>query len=124
MIGLGALAALHKPQLLKAQFVRFPAKKGKLGGRNEGSSAQLNRNCHAGRAAIERPAGVTIPERVNSPAQRLQANETVPGKARVTDLHRLLPLQIQVTTEYYFEEGELLSEATLKQTPLEKEAGF
>lgn len=67
---------------------------------------------------------VTIPERVNSPAQRLQANETVPGKARVTDLHRLLPLQIQVTTEYYFEEGELLSEATLKQTPLEKEAGF
>jgi hypothetical protein len=72
---------------------------------------------------------VTIPGHANSPAQRLKAHEAVAGMARVTDLNRLLPLQIHVGTEFYFEEGELSSPLVepfkpFEQTPLETEAGF
>ena len=35
-----------------------------------------------------------------------------------------LPVTVEVTTEFYFEEGELASSPTFDQTPLEKAAGF
>ena len=55
-----------------------------------------------------------------------------PGRGRaserdsdeVTGADTSLPLTVEVTTEFYFEEGELASPATFDQTPLEKAAGF
>jgi hypothetical protein len=72
---------------------------------------------------------VTIPQRGNSAAQRLKTNEAVAGMAHVTASNHMLPLQIIVGTEFYFEEGELSSPLVkpfkpFEQTPLEKEAGF
>jgi hypothetical protein len=75
-------------------------------------------------AELGRGVTVLIRDRENSAAQRLQAMEIVAAQAHVTGAHQVLPLQIHVGIEYYFEEGELSSPPDSNRTPLEKIAGF
>ena len=72
---------------------------------------------------------VVIPKRKNQAAKRLKQNEQSEGTAQFGGVDRAgRPLattfQITATEEIYFEEGELRSSFTFKQTPLEKAAGF
>jgi hypothetical protein len=74
---------------------------------------------------LQRGVTVRIPDRGNNPAQRLRKNESIGGEGQVTGAHQFLPLQLKVATEFYFEEGELLTHPDLENsTPLEKKAGF
>jgi hypothetical protein len=73
---------------------------------------------------LRRGIMVRIPSRGNAAAQRLRKNERVEGEGLVTGAHQFLKLQLKVSTEFYFEEGELQAQPTFKPTPLEKEAGF
>ncbi|MGH8067362.1 MAG: hypothetical protein ACRERE_19450 [Candidatus Entotheonellia bacterium] len=75
-------------------------------------------------AELHRGLMVMIPDRENSAAQRLKANEIVAAQGHVTGAHQFVPLQIEIGVEYYFEEGELSSPASMHQTPLEQAAGF
>jgi hypothetical protein len=54
-----------------------------------------------------RGVSVRIPDRSNSPAERLRADERISGQGHITGTHRSLALQLEVNTDYYFEEGEL-----------------
>jgi hypothetical protein len=73
---------------------------------------------------LSRGVLVRIPNRENSAAQRLRAEETTAAEGHVTGAHQFLPLQLHVGIEYYFEEGELSVPATFDQTSLENAAGF
>jgi hypothetical protein len=71
-----------------------------------------------------RGVSVEIPDRKNTPDRRLRAKDKVAADGQVTGAPMSLPLTVEVTTEFYFEEGELASPATFEETPLEKAAGF
>jgi hypothetical protein len=69
---------------------------------------------------------IVLPGRTNSATDRLRAGETVTAQAQVTGSDATLPVEVEVTTEYYVEESELDPESPdpFGQTPLEQEAGF
>ena len=69
---------------------------------------------------------ITVRDRENSPARRLRAGETVSAQGHVAGTDVVVPVEVEVTTEFYFEESELdpHSSDTFGQTPLEEEAGF
>ncbi len=76
---------------------------------------------------LARGVAVTVPDRPNAPTQRLRAGETTDARGHVTGALTFLPLEVNVTAEYYFEEGELTGAQTaeaFEPTPLEIEAGF
>jgi hypothetical protein len=62
---------------------------------------------------------ISIPDRKNTPAERLKATENVTAVTPGGD-----KLQIEGLTEFYFEEGELRMPATFDPTAEEKKAGF
>jgi hypothetical protein len=62
---------------------------------------------------------ISIPDRKNTPAERIKATENVTAVTAGGD-----KLQIEGMTEFYFEEGELRMPATFDPTPEEKKAGF
>lgn len=70
--------------------------------------------------------GVTlkIPDRPNTPDRRLRPKDKVAAQAQVTGGATALPLTVEITTEFYFEETELALDPTLDQSALEKAAGF
>lgn len=65
--------------------------------------------------ALSRGIRVRIPERANSIPQRLKETQQVDGALQFT---------LEANREFYFEEGELRSPATFRQTEEEKAAGF
>jgi hypothetical protein len=69
---------------------------------------------------------VAIPGRANAMHQRLRPNETVSGEIQLAGdgAPRTLEIQLETSVEFYFEEGELRSPATFKQTMEEASAGF
>jgi hypothetical protein len=66
---------------------------------------------------------VTIPDRKNSAAERIQENQQLSTEIQVVRA-KALKLQMETGTDFYFEEGELQAKSTFDQTPLEKKAGF
>jgi len=73
---------------------------------------------------LGRGVSIKILDRGNTPDRRLLAKDKVAAQGHVTGAHMFLPLTVEVTTEFYFEEGELASLATFEPTALEKDAGF
>jgi hypothetical protein len=73
---------------------------------------------------LKRGVSITVPDRQNTADRRLRAKDKIAAQGKVTGAAAALPLTVEVTTEFYFEEGELASPATFGQTPLEKSAGF
>jgi hypothetical protein len=73
---------------------------------------------------LGRGVSVKLSDRPNTPDRRLRAKDKVAVQGQVTGVQALLPLTVEVTTEFYFEESELRSPGTLEQTPLERAAGF
>ena len=78
---------------------------------------------------LARGVSVTVLDRPNSPSSRLRAGERVPAQGHVTGADLLLPLEVEVAAEYYFEEGELRADPDpgfdpFEPTALETEAGF
>ena len=69
---------------------------------------------------------ITLRDRENSPARRLRMGETVSAQGRVAGTDIVMTVEVEVTTEYYFEESELDPQSLepFGQTPLEEEAGF
>jgi hypothetical protein len=69
---------------------------------------------------------IVLPGRANSAADRLRAGETVSAQAKLAGSDATLPVEVEVTTEYYFEESELDPQSAdpFGQTPREQEAGF
>lgn len=76
--------------------------------------------------AEELQAGVvvSVPERENSAATRLRADDAVQAEAHVGDAGEPATLRLRVLAEPYFEEGELLVKPVFEPTSLEIEAGF
>ena len=73
---------------------------------------------------LGRGVSIKVPDRKNTPDRRLRAKDKVAAQGQVGGANTFLPLTVEVTTEFYFEEGELASPATFETTPLEKAAGF
>lgn len=73
---------------------------------------------------LSRGVRVVILDRENSASRRIKEGEKVVGQGHVTGAHQFLELQIQADVEFYFEEGELLTEDTFAPTPEERKAGF
>lgn len=73
---------------------------------------------------LARGVSIKIPDRVNMPDRRLRPRDKVAAQGQVTGASTILPLTVEVTTEFYFEESELALDPKLEQTPLEKAAGF
>lgn len=73
---------------------------------------------------LRRGVTVVFRERKNTVTQRLKESEGAQGQFRVTGADQLLDLQVQVGTEYYFEEGELAMPAKFDTTAQERKAGF
>ena len=73
---------------------------------------------------LARGISVKVLDRANTPDRRLRAKDKVAAQGHVTGAHMFLPLTVEATTEFYFEEGELASPPTPDPTPLEKAAGF
>lgn len=71
-------------------------------------------------AAPANGAVLSVPGRANLAADRLQPDQRVTGEVAETGEQ----VELVVGTEYYFEEGELLSNVTFAPTELEREAGF
>ena len=73
-----------------------------------------------------RGISITVSDRENSPARRLRVGEIVAAQGHVAGTDAMRPVEVEVTTEYYFEESELDPDSSdpLGQTPLEEEAGF
>jgi hypothetical protein len=67
---------------------------------------------------------VTIPGRANTPRDRIKPGEKVSGRGHVVGAHQFLDLQVEVLSEIYFEEGELLEKATFAPTEEEEASGF
>jgi hypothetical protein len=77
---------------------------------------------------LQRGVTVTIPGRTNSAAHRLKVDEAVKAQGHAAGAHQFLDLHIAVTSELYFEEGELSSTVMtaklFNQTVEEAKAGF
>jgi hypothetical protein len=67
---------------------------------------------------------IVIPDRPNDAKQRLRQGDTVNAEGHVGGGGPVLPLQVTVIGEPYFEEGELAAPPTFDPTRLELEAGF
>ena len=69
---------------------------------------------------------ITLRDRENSPAGRLRVGDTVAAQGHVAGTNVVMPVEVEVTNEYYFEESELdpHSSDPFGQTPLEGAAGF
>jgi hypothetical protein len=69
---------------------------------------------------------VAIPGRPNAIHQRLRSNEAIKGEIQLAagGAPGTLGIQLETGVELYFEEGELRSPATFKQTMEEGSAGF
>ncbi|HEY0407302.1 MAG TPA: hypothetical protein VGC89_16330 [Pyrinomonadaceae bacterium] len=68
---------------------------------------------------------VVFLNRQNTPLQRIKEKEKLTGQGHVTGAHQFLQLEIEVVTEFYFEEGELgKSGGTMSPTPEEIKSGF
>ena len=73
---------------------------------------------------LARGVSVVFLDRKNTATQRLKANQGAQGQFRVAGAGQPLDLQVQVGTEYYFEEGELAMPAKFDATAQERKAGF
>ena len=73
---------------------------------------------------LGRGVSLKVPDRANTADRRLRAKDKVAAQGQVAGATTALPVTVEVTTEFYFEEGELASSPTFDQTPLEKAAGF
>jgi hypothetical protein len=67
---------------------------------------------------------ITIPERPNTPHDRIKLDEKVSGRGHVTGAHQIFEVNVEVVSEIYFEEGELLKEADFSPTEEEEPTGF
>lgn len=67
---------------------------------------------------------VTIPGRSNTPGDRIKQGDKVSGSGHVVGAHQAFDLEVEVVSEIYFEEGELLENATFGPTEEEEAAGF
>lgn len=67
---------------------------------------------------------VTIPERSNTPADRMKPGDNISARGHVVGAHRFLDLRVEILDELYFEDGELRAKATFAPTKEEKAAGF
>ena len=66
---------------------------------------------------------VIIPAKQNVATERIHENEQVLGRVQNQGAASQ-EIKLQAGIEFYFEEGELLSQAVFDQTPEEKKAGF
>ncbi len=67
---------------------------------------------------------ITIPGRSNTPHDRLKPDGKVSGRGHAIGAHQIFDVDVEVVSEIYFEEGELLKEADFSPTKEEKAAGF
>ncbi|HEX8774779.1 MAG TPA: hypothetical protein VF735_14500 [Pyrinomonadaceae bacterium] len=68
---------------------------------------------------------VVFTERPNTVAGRFREKERSKARGHVTGAHQFLNLEVEGLTEFYFEEGELISEeGSFRTTREEKKAGF
>ena len=75
-------------------------------------------------ADLKRGVTLVVAERDNHLKRRIKEGETVEVKGTINGSDQAVPLRLEATRELYFEEGELRKEATMDQTPAEREAGF
>ena len=73
---------------------------------------------------LSRGIRVSIPGRANTAHTRIKAGERVMGQAQLSGAQAAQPVELEVGTEFYFEEGELRLPMTMDQTPEERAAGF
>lgn len=67
---------------------------------------------------------VVFPETTNAAASRLQEKQQATGEMKVKNAPTPKKIQVEVTRELYFEEGELLVSPEFETTSTEKKAGF
>jgi hypothetical protein len=67
---------------------------------------------------------VTFPGTKNAAASRLREKQRVTGEMTVENVPAPKKIQVEVSRELFFEEGELRVPPTFKTTPTEKQAGF
>ena len=67
---------------------------------------------------------VAFPETTNTPAGRLKAKQQASGEMTSGSAPSLAKVQIEVSGELFFEEGELRVPAVFATTPEERKAGF
>jgi len=72
---------------------------------------------------LDRGVEIVFPERQNTASQRLREGDALSGRGLVGG-QQSLDLRIKADAELYFEEGELLTPPTMKQTAEEKKSGF
>lgn len=75
---------------------------------------------------LARGIRIQIPGRANTAHTRIKAGERVMAQAQLPGAEEGEPvaLQLETSTEFYFEEGELRLEMDMEQTPEEAAAGF
>jgi len=73
---------------------------------------------------LNRGVEVVFSDRQNVASQRLREGDALSGRGQVTGAHQFVDLRIKAEVELYFEEGELFTSPTMKQTPEEKKSGF
>jgi len=73
---------------------------------------------------LSRGVRVSIPGRANTAHTRITTGERVAGQAQLAGTQAAQPLELEASTEFYFEEGELRLPMTMHQTPEERAAGF
>jgi len=66
---------------------------------------------------------ITIPGRSNTPRDRTKRDEKVSARAHVVGAHQIFDVEVEVLSEIYFEEGELLKQADFSPTVEETAAG-
>jgi hypothetical protein len=73
---------------------------------------------------LRRGVTVVFRNRKNTATRRLKENQQAQGQFHVTGAHQFHDLEVQVGTEYYFEQGELAMPAKFTPTAEERKAGF
>jgi len=73
---------------------------------------------------LARGVTVKVADRPNTADRRLRPKDKSAVQAQVAGAAAALPLTVEVTTEFYFEDGELAADPTFDPTELEKAAGF
>jgi len=69
---------------------------------------------------LRRGVSAVFQDRKNTASQRLKERQQAGGQFHVSGAHQFLKLQVQLGTELYFEEGELLVPPTFDDTKLEQ----
>jgi hypothetical protein len=67
---------------------------------------------------------VAFPGTKNAPASRLQEKQVASGEVRLANAPATTKVQVEVSRELFFEEGELRVPAVMETTPTERRAGF